>query len=516
MEVFMGAGYAQECREHGDQVRALCRQLLVDQTASRLTAFGGLIVLTPGDLDLVELLRSQGEADTSGLFLVSLRLDIAIQAVKELATELLDESSPYASDWTERLIFDRLNRLIFPSADGESGGIACRFYASDRYSRSKRTQAERELIELLDEALQRRDDALRNEAFGRLWRWANELCRVRCHDANVSQDLASDAIVHLLRTAIPTVPVSETLSSPIKITRTLENLLPISGVEILSRIYIVLRGYRKGAGGWPGLLDKHFADVRSRREVSWDLTNSELLYAPLSHVNHRSDSRMSPQQVCDVLDIFREEVKEKRAVKAVGSKSAQALNAILDHVQVRLLDEREEHHDEPTVVNVRLRPTVEGHKLRPYLVARLGITRPKSLLHRLLALTDVLAAAQLYDRDLMPLLINKQDLPSILGRLRSQIEDGKFRKAKSQRLTLEALLDFWSDACIDAAAEENEQVTLRMPPLLSWSKRVHVQSDILSVLKDELGMDGSAAHNCVKRQLGLLETWGFVKELRDG
>ncbi|MCA9141766.1 MAG: hypothetical protein KDB05_03230 [Planctomycetales bacterium] len=512
----MGAGYAHECREYAGQIRALCRQLLVDQEASRLAAFGGLIMLAPGERDLAEFLQLQRGADVASLFIFSLRLDIAIQAVKELAAELLEESIPQASVWTEQLVFDRLSHLIFIESNGAPGGIAGRLHDSDRYRRSKRRQAERELIELLDEALQRRDDVLRNEAFGRLWSWANELCRARCHDANVSQDLASEALVHLLRTAAPTVPVSGTKVSPVRISRSLDNFLPVSGVEILSRTYIALRGYRTGAGGWPGLLDKHFADVRARREVPWDLTNADLLYAPLSEVAHDPAFWVSPQDICDALDIFRQEVKEKRSVRAVGSKGAQALNTILDHVQVRLLQEREEHQDETTVVHVRLRPTVEAQKLRPYLVEKLGITRPKSLLNRLLAIGDVLATAQLYDRDLVPLLINKQDLPNILGQLRRQIDDGRFRKANRQRSTMEALLEFLEGTCFVMVTEEADQTTMHMPPLLTWSKRVHVQSEILDVLKDELGMDGAAAHNCVKRQLGLLDTWGFVKELRDG
>jgi len=81
----MGSEHSRECREHGEKVRALCRQLLVDQASSRLAACGALIMLAPGDQDLAQFLRAQRRVEVARLFTASLRLDVAIQAVKELA-----------------------------------------------------------------------------------------------------------------------------------------------------------------------------------------------------------------------------------------------------------------------------------------------------------------------------------------------------------------------------------------------------------------------------------------------
>ncbi|MBC8356996.1 MAG: hypothetical protein H8E66_33915 [Planctomycetes bacterium] len=507
----MGAGHAQECQEHGRRIRALCRQLLADEESRRLSAYDGLITLAPSERDLMEFLRLKRQADMSDQFVYSLRLDTAVHAARELAANI---SRDQGSIWTGGNVFTLLNRLIFGGGQ-DDGGIAGRLYDSDRYRRSKRSRTAGDLITLLDEALQRRDDSLRGEAFRQLWNWAAELCHMRCNDAEAAQDLASEAIVQLLKTARPSVGASRDQAIRTSLPPP-ANFLLLSGVETLSRIHVALFGYRKGRGGWPGLFDKHFADRAALKEVSWDQSSGDLLHAPLSEVADRAPVEMPPQEVRGALAIFREELNSKESDGLVGPKSAQALSVILNHVQTNILDGQKDNDGAMTVASIRLRASVEAQTMRPYLAKTLGITRPHSLLRRVLAIKDILVAAQLYDRDLTPLAINEQDLPTILIRLRIQAADSQFRKTPRQRRTLEALIDFWEELVSTRAAGEADCTTIYLPPLVSWSRRVRVQTDVLQLLKDQLGMGGTAAHNCVKRQLQLLESWGFVKEDSDG
>jgi len=168
------------------------------------------------------------------------------------------------------------------------------------------------------------------------------------------------------------------------------------------------------------------------------------------------------------------------------------------------------------VVNVRLRPRIETDMLQPYLSSKLGIKRPKSLMHRVMAVADVLRSVQLYDRQLSPLPIHHQDLSTVLDRLRSEIRGQQFRREFRQRQTLEALIEFWDEAKHDWFTGETSQTVICLPKLLSWTRIIHADDTVIQVLSDALGMDGTAAHNCVKRQLELLDNWGMVKEHRDG
>ena len=329
----MGAGIARQCREHAQRIRALCGELLAGDTVRRLAAFDGLIMLAPGERDLVEFLLAARQADSSKQFVYSLRLDIAVHAVRELAFEI---SKAQELHWTSDQVYSHLNLLVFGLGQGDFG-IAGRLYDSDRYRRSRRTCTECELIDLLDEALQRKDDSLRNEAFRRLWQWAADLCRRRCNDDEAAQDLASEAIVHLLKSVRPDVvaPWNHTPweSAPVRVSS-----LFLSGVETLSRVYVALFGYRKEAGGWPGLFDKYFADRSALREVSWDRSTSELLHAPLHEVANRTSVALPREQIRSALSICREDLESKQGDGIIGERSAQALSVILDYVHSRMVD----------------------------------------------------------------------------------------------------------------------------------------------------------------------------------
>jgi len=318
----MVTGYSPECREHGEQVRALCCQLLDAQVSARLAACGGLIMLAPGDRDLADFLRSERHADMAALFSISLRHDVAVRAVRKLAAELYLANEHCQTTWNDHRVFGRLNTLIFGEPGAEPEGIACRLYDSARYRRSKRRVHEQRLIELLDESLQRRDDAIREEAFSQLQRWAVKLCQARCGDAHLAHDLVSEAILHLLNTATPTLAVSSGPSSPVTFPASLGNFLPVSGVEILSRMYVSLFGHRSPTHNQPGLLDKHLANVSALREVPWEEANAARLYGPLAEVGDHPPERLSAQQICEAINIFRDELEQKRSDGAVGPKSA--------------------------------------------------------------------------------------------------------------------------------------------------------------------------------------------------
>jgi uncharacterized protein (DUF2267 family) len=372
---------------------------------------------------------------------------------------------------------------------------------------------EEQVIAVFDEAAARPgDEMLRNWAFDRLWNWARHLAFSRCHDPHIADDVATETVLSLLRSA--------------RAVRTANH--PLSGIEVARRVRTAIFGGSQTKGGrWQGLL----ARVATRRERSFtdvSITDDDVSRAfddPTTRVSQAVDdlrattddaSELPYRAMRDHLDLCRQHVRESTARQERGEQAQRALEAVLDVLadRVTAAQRGDQNTASFVVAQVITHWTVEPTRALPALRRCLQIQRPRCITRRLWHIKDQLLVTGLLDRHLAPRAAHPDDVRSMLEDLEGRRKLPGFIRQRCQQQTIFGVVTFWRSYVeqLDAAVQ-SRQIAITLPPLFQSHQRLSVSSDILDAIANRLGISRNAAHNSIKRQLSLLTSWGLIDEL---
>ncbi len=504
-----------------NQVSELLAAIVTGSRETRSLACESLSRLLVSKDAVVSLLRRERAVGQESVFLGSLRLDAAREAVTCAVAELFSRidathgrrEASMSAEWFIHRVGE-LSLGIANAMDQPRTGSVMHLFDGGLYERGRRSSSEEQMISLFDEAAASPDEFLREKAFERLWNWSRQLALSQCRDPHVADDVATEAVLRLLRHARSIRGANH----------------PYSGIDVARRVRTMILGpFRTSRRKWRGLV----ASVMARRERPFrdvNLTEDEVAGAiddhttgirqgPHAFLASSGDiSLLFHQAMREHLGQCREQLCDCVARQVLGERAQRTLETILDVLarRVSVAQYNGQRAASFVVVESITRWNVDPSQALPALQQVLPIKRPRAIARRLRHIRDQLLITGLVDRHLAPRTARPGDLFSMLENLDARCRLPELMGHRRQQQTISGVVTFWRSSLeqlVDSL--DGRAIAVTLPPLLVANQRLSVSPDVLDAMEKQLHINRNAAHNAVKRHLSMLTDWGMVQEIED-